>query len=224
MIDIGISTSGPFALPSLLWAELALDALPSNPTGLSACTIGPEGTFHIALPDDLAGAVPKRRREYLAGRLAAAHVLRRLVAPEMLGRQGRAPVWPPGIAGSISHDDRRAVAAASRVFRQLGVDCEQPIPETEAPALAREILAPGDAAAQPAGMAFGHFLTVVFSAKEAFYKAIAAEAGRMLDFHEVTLAGWAPDRLHLAWAGQGETVFWHLGPQGCTTLCVRGPA
>ncbi len=223
MMNIDISTSGPFALPGLVWAELALGTLPPDPAGLSARAAGTGETFHIALPDDLAAAVPKRRREYLGGRLAAAHVLRRLTAPETLGRQGRAPVWPPGIAGSISHDDRRAVAVASRAFRQLGVDCERPIPETEAPGLAREILAPGDGAAQPAGMAFGRFLTVVFSAKEAFYKTIAAEAGRMLDFHEVTLADWAPDRLHLAWDGRGETVFWHLGPQGCTTLCARRP-
>lgn len=223
MTRIALSSDAPFALPGLIWAELPLDALPPDPQGLTV-TADPGGAFRIALPDDLRPAVAKRRREFLAGRLAAAQALRRLGTVEHLGRNDRAPVWPPGVAGSISHDDRRAVAVVSRQYRQLGVDCEQPIPETEAPALARQILAPGDAAARPAGLGFAAFLTLVFSAKEAFYKAVAAEVGRMLEFHEVTVAGMAADRLHLAFGGDVSDVRWHLGPAGCTTLCARNPA
>jgi 4'-phosphopantetheinyl transferase EntD len=67
-----------------------------------------------------------RRREFLAGRLAAQAALARLGERGLVGRRGHAPVWPPGFCGSISHSGgfAVAVAASTRRWRALGVDLE----------------------------------------------------------------------------------------------------
>lgn len=68
-----------------------------------------------------------RRREFLAGRLAARAALAQAGATElMVGRNGRAPTWPSGWCGSIAHSAGRAVAVAGRSppWRALGVDLE----------------------------------------------------------------------------------------------------
>jgi len=67
-----------------------------------------------------------RRREFIAGRLAAQAALARLGESGLLERRGHAPVWPPGFCGSISHSGgiAVAVAASTRCWRALGVDLE----------------------------------------------------------------------------------------------------
>ena len=68
-----------------------------------------------------------RRREYLAGRLAARTALQTLGADDLVvGRNDSAPVWPIGYCGSISHSAELAVAivARSRHWRALGIDIE----------------------------------------------------------------------------------------------------
>ena len=73
-----------------------------------------------------------RRREFLAGRLAAQAALARLGERGLVGRRGHAPVWPQGFCGSISHSGgiAVAVAASTRQWQALGVDLESaPAPD-----------------------------------------------------------------------------------------------
>src|SRR5258708_8108427 len=70
----------------------------------------------LSLEESLvAKAVPKRRREFTAGRNCARRALAQLGYPDfalLAGSHGQ-PLWPPGIAGSITHcDDYCAVAVA----------------------------------------------------------------------------------------------------------------
>ena len=70
---------------------------------------------------------PRRRREFIAGRLAARAALAQAGATELtVGRNGPAPTWPSGWCGSIAHAAGRAVAVAGRSppWHALGVDLE----------------------------------------------------------------------------------------------------
>ena len=73
-----------------------------------------------------------RRREFLAGRVAAQAALARLGERGLVGRCRHAPVWPQGFCGSISHSGgiAVAVAASTRQWQALGVDLESaPAPD-----------------------------------------------------------------------------------------------
>lgn len=136
------------------------------------------------------GVAAARRREFRAGRFHARQALAHIVAPpQAIPRlPDRAPRWPRGCVGSISHSPSLcvAVAAEHRRLAGLGIDIEPlaPVPSR----LASAILAPGE------GSAGGEqALLHIFAAKEAVFKACGA--GRP-DFR----------RIHVRW-GPGETGF-----------------
>src|ERR1041385_6463005 len=79
------------------------------------------------LPAELARAVEMRRAEYVAGRYCALQALKQAGLPASVpGSEGRLPVWPHAIVGSITHKKgfvSAAVAPASRLAG-IGIDCE----------------------------------------------------------------------------------------------------
>ncbi|MCC7321186.1 MAG: phosphopantetheinyl transferase [Rubellimicrobium sp.] len=123
-----------------------------------------------------------RRADFTAGRSAARAALALLGhEPAALPRDPRGPaIWPAGVAGSISHGAGWAMAIAAPAAAQaaLGLDVEGagaplPLPEIARP---EEIAALGSL--DP---------VVLFSAKEAAYKAQFALSGRMLGFHDLVV-------------------------------------
>ncbi|MBT8409534.1 MAG: 4'-phosphopantetheinyl transferase superfamily protein [Alphaproteobacteria bacterium] len=116
-------------------------------------------------------AISKRRQEFAAGRRAARAALEDfgLDAQPIPMAEDRAPVWPPGIAGSISHTDHAclAVIAPKRTTRSIGIDLEQD--DDLERALWNEVCSQRERAllGQPDGRAARR----LFSAKEAAYKA-----------------------------------------------------
>ncbi len=130
-------------------------------------------------------AAPMRMREFAAGRVAARRALAGLGMAAVALPVGptRAPIWPPGFVGSITHCDRLAVAAAARVadVSAVGIDAETARP------LGPDVL---DVVATTAERVRVHGPlagTVLFSAKEAFYKCWSAAGGRMLEFDDVVV-------------------------------------
>lgn len=118
------------------------------------------------LPEEAAclspNAVQKRRREFAAGRAAARQAMRHLGAgPQpVLAGADRAPVWPEGLTGSISHTRSCAMAvlAPAKAVQGLGIDLEEdtPLKEDLVPAIctARERgLAAPAGRSRPAGQA-----------------------------------------------------------------------
>jgi len=155
----------------------------------------PDGPVRVDLPDDLRQAVAKRRSEFLAGRLCAALALRALGAPETVGRRGRAPVWPAGVRGSITHTAERAIAVASGSVLALGLDCERLLAPAMAAEIAPLVLTEAERRRRPPGWDEARFLTLAFSAKEALYKALAESlAPDIPDFKEA-----AVERVEAAW-------------------------
>lgn len=175
-------TENPFGLPGLHWCEGRLS----------------EVEVDLAqLPEPLRATVPKRQREFLAGRLCAAHALRAAGLAEEVGLQDRAPIWPKGAVGSISHSDARVVAVVSRGHSGLGVDVEPLMTATQAQDIKDLILTQAEAALCPVDLRFPEFLTLVFSAKEALYKALSSRLPQMPAFLDVTLLALTENTLTL---------------------------
>lgn len=85
----------------------------------------------------IARALPKRQREFAAGRIAAKRAMARLgfAASPLLSGHDRVPVWPDGIVGSISHTTHLCLAALAKRddgFAAIGVDLEDEIALPEA--------------------------------------------------------------------------------------------
>jgi 4'-phosphopantetheinyl transferase EntD len=127
--------------------------------------------------EQVARAVAKRKREFATGRVLARRAMERLgVAPvEILNDPERAPIWPAGITGSISHCDTRVVVALGRRFEvgSVGIDVEH------RPRLERKlwpmVFLPEEIAALDRDFEDveqrGRMALVLFAAKEALYKA-----------------------------------------------------
>jgi enterobactin synthetase component D len=215
MIAGSLVTISPFAESGLIWRELRF--LPKDITEMATAE-DPLGVARVTLPPDLQTAVPKRRAEFLAGRLCAALALRTAGLPTDVPRFGRAPVWPLQVAGTISHSDSRAIAVISPLHLGLGVDCETLMPADQAAKLQREILSLDEIALRPAPMTLAAFTTLAFSAKESLYKALSATLSHIPGFHDVSLTGIAGDRLHLSFAGAAYQARFKLTGTDCLTL------
>ena len=136
-------------------------------------------------------AVDKRRREFAHGRAAARAALLRLGAASgpipMAGN--RAPAWPRGVVGSITHCDGlvAALVAWRRDVAGIGIDAEPA--ERSTRDIGRRVLTDAErrrlaGAPPPPG---GDWTKLVFCAKEAVYKAAAPAAAAWIGFHDVEI-------------------------------------
>ncbi len=161
-----------------------------------AVSIAAPAMFEVPpLPEEAAAvarAVEKRRREFAAGRACARAALARLgcVAGAIPVGPTRAPVWPVGFVGSITHCEGFccAVAAASDTVAALGVDAEDAT-ELDA-ASARHVLRPDETAAllRRAAPDGAGWPKLAFSAKEAVFKCLHPLTGARFDFHDVAIS------------------------------------
>lgn len=213
MIHEPLITENPFADPHLHWCEAGFAV-----ADVQRLEYGPH---RIALPDELRSAVPKRRSEFLAGRLCAAVALCAAGLPETVARKGRAPVWPKGCAGSITHSRDRAITVVSRHYTRLGIDCEALVGADRAATLRDAIFTEAEASLRPADMPFGTFFTLIFSAKEALYKALSAEMPKVPEFLDVTLTALTPSQLDLTLHGQSHRARYLVTKADCLTLVAE---
>lgn len=134
-------------------------------------------------------ALDKRQREYATGRRLARLALAELGHPraEILAGEDRAPIWPGGIAGTISHCDRVAVSAVTRAAHAtLGVDVEHRDCLKEE--LWKSVFLPGELESLHAiadASDRGRLALVRFSAKEALYKAQYPRTRAYMGFSEL---------------------------------------
>lgn len=137
-------------------------------------------------------AVLKRRREFTAVRACARRAMEKLgvpARPVLPGERG-APVWPDGLAGSMTHCQGYCAAALVRAadLASLGIDAEPhaPLPEgvLSSVALPQETARIGGLAEELPAVHWGRLL---FSAKESVYKAWFPLTGKWLDFLEADL-------------------------------------
>ena len=150
--------------------------------------------YDIACPPSVARSVRKRRAEYLAGRRAAVAALAGIGAQvsDLAIAPSRAPAWPAGYTGSITHAAGIAAAVAVReeTMRGVGIDIEHVVADGAFDAIVKSVIDGAERAvlgglARRLGEAMA--LTIAFSAKESFYKATAATVGRVFDFSALKL-------------------------------------
>lgn len=151
-----ISSILPFDVVSEeLWGSIIADPLLPQEAAMA-------GRMHL-----------RRRREFSAGRMVARRATQRLgisPLPLLKGQHGE-PLWPEGIVGSITHCAHYCAAAVAlgSDYRGIGIDAEphQPLPEEVRP----HVLHPREIA-WIASVSSKHIAwdTLIFSAKEAFYK------------------------------------------------------
>lgn len=151
------------------------------------------GDENALMPEEaiaFGSSVVKVRRASGAARIVARQLLARIgIAGCALPKaDGGAPVWPPGVVGSMSHHSRVAVAAVAlcRNFSALGIDIEpaEPLP----PDLLDLVATPKERKRIAEDPFNGRLL---FAAKEAVYKAVYPLDRTFLDHHdvEVSLSG-----------------------------------
>lgn len=139
----------------------------------------------------VANAVPKRVREFAAGRNCARRALASLGAAPIAIPMGkdRAPVWPSGYVGSISHSHGVccAVAARREHVEAIGVDVELASPLSDE--LANRVCRRDelDHVSDLPALAKGDWFKLVFSAKETLYKCYYPLARSFLDFQDVSI-------------------------------------
>lgn len=169
-----------------------LEALFTAPVALAldGPSAPPEGLWAVERAA-MAQAVPAREREFAAGRRAARRAMAALdYRPEALPMGAdRAPIWPDGLVGSISHGAGVCVAAVARrgAARSLGIDLE------EAGAVGDDLLGEICTLAERAWVQAqpepnrAILASLLFSAKEAAYKCQYPLSGKVLDFQALEI-------------------------------------
>jgi 4'-phosphopantetheinyl transferase EntD len=143
------------------------------PPGVAGAELADRATAEPLFPEEAAAipsAVPTRIAEFRAGRHCAREALRALGRPaEPVLRSDRAPRWPAGVVGSITHCEGfcGAVAAPVSVAAGLGFDAERA--HAVSPEIWLRIASAADRSAGPP--ADGALRALAFSAKEALFKA-----------------------------------------------------
>jgi 4'-phosphopantetheinyl transferase EntD len=133
----------------------------------------------------------KRRREFAAGRLCARRALSQLAVRDfsLLNGADRAPLWPEGIVGSITHCPGYCAAAVApdALAHSLGIDAEVSAPL--APRIVDRVCTRDERTKLRElplirGLDWGK---LTFSAKESVYKCYFPLARTVLRFRDVEL-------------------------------------
>ncbi len=165
------------------------------PQGLGVAAGDPACMPSVVDPSEarvVSAAVECRKIEFHAGRAAAHAAMTALDMPSqpVLMADDRAPIWPEGITGSISHSQTACVAAVGTTseWAGIGVDLEEAAPLD--PLLIVEVCTKAERqwlGQQPVGER-GLMAKLIFSAKEATYKAQYPVTGRLFGFEGVELS------------------------------------
>jgi len=135
------------------------------------------------------GAVEKRRHEFTTGRACARRALQKLgVAPTPVASGARGePLWPPAVVGSITHCRGYAASAVAHAgdLAALGIDAE---PNEALPPGVLARVAFGAERELPSTNEATHLDRLLFSAKEAVYKAWFPLTERSLFFDQVHIS------------------------------------
>jgi 4'-phosphopantetheinyl transferase EntD len=192
-----------------------VNSIETNPASLSSCLceLFPQGALTAELrgradpgalyPEEarhVQKAVPKRVEEFAAGRLCARLLLHELGIHKFAIEVGahRQPLWPAELVGSITHTTGfcAAVVAPKKCLRSVGIDTE--IAGSVRTTLWRSICTPAETTwlgSLPESEQLAA-ATLIFSAKEAFYKCQFALTQQRLGFQDVSvgLPEWGEKR------------------------------
>ncbi|MCZ6711296.1 MAG: 4'-phosphopantetheinyl transferase superfamily protein, partial [Gammaproteobacteria bacterium] len=153
----------------------------------------------------IANAIKKRQWEFATGRHLARQAMSAIgVAPQAICRDAeRRPVWPKGCIGSITHADGLVVAAVARceVFNGIGIDLE--CSERVTSKLYNRLFTDPERTTYQSADA--RWPGLLFSAKEAGYKAVNPLVGKFIGFHDVEVdVDWSRRQFAIRYVGDHE--------------------
>jgi len=147
--------------------------------------------LELSLPQELKAASLKRQAEFLAGRMCAMNAMLQhgVVFIDQPGRNlDRSPKWQKGIIGTISHSNNIAVAVVGNrgQYSGVGVDIEK-IPSNE---IAKSLLyliedIRENKIHQDSSLSPAEIFAIIFSGKEALFKALYPVVQTKFYFHDV---------------------------------------
>jgi len=163
--------------------------LPAGVAAAESTTTVSDATLTVTERALIASAVPDRVREFATGRWCARQALSKLgiVGFSLLADPSRAPIWPEGIVGSITHVNGfcAAVVGPADEFAGIGIDAEHESCVT--PNLWPHLFTAEERAwlVQLPDEQRYRMAALLFSAKESFYKCQYQFAKKWLDFTSV---------------------------------------
>jgi len=165
-------------------------------------------SYNIPFPHSLKNAVVTRKAEYLAGRICSQKALAILNIKgfNVLSDSNRCSLWPDGIKGSITHSRYNAMAAITQeksIF-SVGIDLE-PIVKTEVMLNIKDQISSYHemkliTSFYPDEIAF----TLLFSAKESFFKAAYPSIKKYFNFDTIELIDFSIEKNILAFSMQKD--------------------
>jgi 4'-phosphopantetheinyl transferase EntD len=159
-------------------------AVPGIAIGYRRIRPGDEDALLPQEQASIAARLVERRRASGAARIVARELLDRFGHPRcpIPRGAGGAPIWPAGLAGSLAHDERYAVAAIGRAgdVGAIGIDIE---PATPLPQDMIELVATPNERRAIADDPLR--LKLLFAAKEAVYKAQFPRDRTFLEFQDI---------------------------------------
>lgn len=159
---------------------------------------GDAARYGMGWPPSVARSVPRRQADFFFGRWAARAALKSIGAAQLPVAIGpaREPVWPVGVAGSISHIDGLAAAAVCTAphLAAIGLDIEQVAIGEAQEALRNLVLTSRELDLLRAlnGEHLDRWVTLAFSAKESFFKAAYCFANDIFGFEAVRVVDADP--------------------------------
>ncbi|MBC5827005.1 MAG: 4'-phosphopantetheinyl transferase superfamily protein [Candidatus Eremiobacteraeota bacterium] len=187
-----MDTSGPGDAPGRVHPpRLLAGLLPIGVVSVESRKVGNAALLYPQEAQNCRYFGQDRIGEYAAGRLCARRGLRKfgILGFPLLISSDRNPLWPPGIVGSISHTAGFCGVAVARRggFAGVGIDAEvvgRVTPNT----WPRLFLSTEEGWLRSlSGLQLGRSATIMFSAKEAFYKCQWPVTAISLDFRDVSV-------------------------------------
>lgn len=147
------------------------------------------------VPDSILNSLSKRQSSFFYGRVCAEQVLTELGVPPKLdiGKM-RQPIWPNGVKGSISHCHGIALAVATDQWdlHGIGIDIELFLDNRTRDVIKKSALNTSEQEQlnrwmDITGLSENKLVTIIFSIKESFYKAVSNYVHRILEFDAIEI-------------------------------------
>ena len=138
--------------------------------------------------NDLFNAHINRKKEFLAGRIAASEVIKKCGINGDLERKDSIPVWPKMMCGSLTHDKKWALAVGSIEYCFIGIDLEEVITKKRISVIEKQVLNDNDIRVKEQ-INTQELYTIIFCAKEAFYKFLYPKVRTYFGFSEASIIG-----------------------------------
>src|ERR1700724_3380486 len=183
-----------------MYRQIACEAQPAQP---NPHRLSPHVCYHSLHNTDAAFALPLSPETRSRLPQALRH------ATHVAMAEDRAPIWPDGVVGSITHTGDFAAAAVAWAadIAGLGIDSEQIIDPAAARDIADVCMVDEATLFKAAhGRSFCEFCTFVFSAKEAVYKCLFPLTRKFLEFSDVRITSFDWNREYFAWTTVSEHV------------------